>query len=337
MPQPRTDMSDTQHAQAHWSLQDHHPSTTCAKCGYTRKSTDTAPEWQCPRCELAYVKTEAAAKAARNRQAELRQQRALRENSDTTAPGKPSASRAQRLVVIGVLATVGLVGGAWYMKVQRAQERAALAQAAQRQQQIDAAKQQQQQDETLQQAISLALNQNDPASRDKLHSYAAQGNTTAMVALGRMALYGRGGAPTDQPQALQWFEKASAEGDPNAMVNLGYVYEMGLSVPKQFDLAANWYLKAARQGHAGAMYSLAWLHEKGIGMAQDPAKAYLLYELARRAYNNANPNDNYGLLPGDRSGLGSAAQQLSLKPKLSPVDVVHAVEQADAWKAGMPF
>lgn len=336
MPQPRTAMSDTQHAHANWSLQDHHPNTTCAKCGYTRKSTDTAPEWQCPRCELAYVKTEAAAMAARNRQAELRQQRALRESGDGAAPGKAPTSRAQRLVLIGLLAAAGLVGGSWYMKVQRAQERAALAQSAQRQQQIDAAKQRQQQDETLQQAISQAQNQNDPGSRDKLQSYAAQGNATAMVALGRMALYGRGGVPTDQAQALQWFEKASAEGDPNAMVNLGYMYEMGLSVPKQIDLAANWYLKAARQGHAGAMYSLAWLHEKGIGMAQDNAKAYLLYELAARAYN-ANPNDNYGLIPGDRSGLGSVAQQLSLKPKLSPVDVVHAVEQADAWKAGMPL
>lgn len=34
--------------------------TTCIKCGYTRQETDTAPEWQCPSCEVAYVK---AAKA----------------------------------------------------------------------------------------------------------------------------------------------------------------------------------------------------------------------------------------------------------------------------------
>ena len=30
--------------------------TTCPKCGYERKPTDTAPDWQCPRCEIAYAK-----------------------------------------------------------------------------------------------------------------------------------------------------------------------------------------------------------------------------------------------------------------------------------------
>jgi uncharacterized protein len=329
-------MSDTQHANTTWSLQDHHPNTTCAKCGYTRQSTDTAPEWQCPQCELAYVKTNAAAQASRNRLTELRQQPALRESDDSAASDKAPVSRTQQLVVAGVLTAVSLVGGTWYMKVQHAHERTALAQAAQRQQQIDAAKQQQQQDESLQQTISQAMNQNDPGSRDKLQNYAEHGNTTAMVALGRMALYGRGSVPTDQAQALKWFEKASAEGDPNAMVNLGFMYEMGLSVPKQIELAANWYLNAARQGHASALYSLAWLYEKGTGIAPDTAKAYLLYELAARAYN-VNPNGNYGLIPNNRSGLGSVAQQLSLKPKMSPVDVVHAVELADAWKVGMPL
>ena len=28
----------------------------CPKCGYARKSTDTAPDWQCPACGIAYNK-----------------------------------------------------------------------------------------------------------------------------------------------------------------------------------------------------------------------------------------------------------------------------------------
>lgn len=31
-------------------------SMTCPKCGYIRKSTDEAPEWQCPSCGVAYIK-----------------------------------------------------------------------------------------------------------------------------------------------------------------------------------------------------------------------------------------------------------------------------------------
>jgi hypothetical protein len=29
---------------------------TCPKCGYVRKPTDTAPEWECPSCQIAYAK-----------------------------------------------------------------------------------------------------------------------------------------------------------------------------------------------------------------------------------------------------------------------------------------
>ena len=28
----------------------------CPKCGYVRQQTDTAPEWQCPNCGIAYAK-----------------------------------------------------------------------------------------------------------------------------------------------------------------------------------------------------------------------------------------------------------------------------------------
>ena len=34
--------------------------TTCPKCRYVRQSADTAPEWQCPRCGVAYAKAAAA-------------------------------------------------------------------------------------------------------------------------------------------------------------------------------------------------------------------------------------------------------------------------------------
>jgi glutaredoxin len=32
----------------------------CPKCRYERQSTDTAPEWQCPSCGIAYSKAESA-------------------------------------------------------------------------------------------------------------------------------------------------------------------------------------------------------------------------------------------------------------------------------------
>jgi hypothetical protein len=31
--------------------------TTCPACNYTRKSSDDAPDWECPKCHKAYIKT----------------------------------------------------------------------------------------------------------------------------------------------------------------------------------------------------------------------------------------------------------------------------------------
>lgn len=41
---------------------------TCIKCNYKRQAADAAPEWACPSCGVAYVKSEAA---EREKQAEL--------------------------------------------------------------------------------------------------------------------------------------------------------------------------------------------------------------------------------------------------------------------------
>ncbi len=38
--------------------------TACPKCGYVRKPSDTAPDWQCPSCGIAYAKVQAAASVA---------------------------------------------------------------------------------------------------------------------------------------------------------------------------------------------------------------------------------------------------------------------------------
>lgn len=38
-------------------------STTCPKCGHVRRNTDTAPDWQCPACGVAYAKAAEAAAA----------------------------------------------------------------------------------------------------------------------------------------------------------------------------------------------------------------------------------------------------------------------------------
>ena len=56
----------------------------------------------------------------------------------------------------------------------------------------------------------------------------------------------------DYSTALKvWLPKAQ-EGDPEAMTNVGEIYEKGLGLAPDYEVAAFWYNKAAEQGNADA-------------------------------------------------------------------------------------
>ena len=75
-------------------------------------------------------------------------------------------------------------------------------------------------------------------------------------------LYYQGhGVPQDYTKARQWYEKAAAGGDADAMNDLGLLYEQGLGVPQDYPKAKEWYEKAADAGSATAMNSLAFLYQ----------------------------------------------------------------------------
>ena len=76
-----------------------------------------------------------------------------------------------------------------------------------------------------------------------------------------------------------WLGRAK-EGDVNAQVYVGEIFERGLGREPDFAQAANWYRQAAEAGSPVGQINLAQLYEKGLGVPQDPAQAAHLYELA---------------------------------------------------------
>lgn len=55
-------------------------------------------------------------------------------------------------------------------------------------------------------------------------------------------------SPPGKPRydlAAKWFERAAANGYKRAQINLGYLYEHGLGVPKNMDRAVSWYSRAS--------------------------------------------------------------------------------------------
>ncbi|WP_293268165.1 caspase family protein [Neptunomonas sp.] len=72
---------------------------------------------------------------------------------------------------------------------------------------------------------------------------ARQGDADAQVNVGEIFERGTGGEPNYKAAAI-WYTKAANQGNERAQFNLGTLYEQGLGVPKNKLLALNWYRKA---------------------------------------------------------------------------------------------
>ena len=76
-----------------------------------------------------------------------------------------------------------------------------------------------------------------------------------------------------------WLPLAEA-GDPEAQANVGYMYEEGLGVSQQFDVAVGWYEKAAASGSMQANHNLGMIFAEGRGTPQSWVRALRYFEEA---------------------------------------------------------
>jgi TPR repeat protein len=85
----------------------------------------------------------------------------------------------------------------------------------------------------------------------------------------------------DLVQALVFYRLAAVQGLDEAQCKVGYMYENGCGIARDYAEAMRWYQLAAAQGHSFAMYKIAECYEDGLGVAADEAEANRWY---RRAY-----------------------------------------------------
>jgi TPR repeat protein len=110
-----------------------------------------------------------------------------------------------------------------------------------------------------------------------LNTQAAQGNASAQYEIGWLYAMGLG-VPKDKAMAQHWWERAAALGDVRTQVALGVLYRDR----QDYGQAAQWFEKAAAQGEAYAQLNLGGLHESGHGIQQDYVHSYMWYSLAAR-------------------------------------------------------
>lgn len=155
-----------------------------------------------------------------------------------------------------------------------------------------------------------AFSRKDYAAAYKFWSKAAvEGSTKAMANIGY--LYNHGwGVPRNYHTAANWYHKAAAAGDSIGMYALGVYYETGKGYPRNYESAVKWYRLASAGGVAKAMYAIGRLYMIGHGLPENRDKALKWFRKAARAGDRAAMLE---LFQAYRKGLGVTADPRKAK------------------------
>lgn len=132
-----------------------------------------------------------------------------------------------------------------------------------------------------------AIEAGDPAAGAKqLQPLAEGGNPAAQLRLGMLHYLGKG-VPENEREAFNWLSKSAAQGNLDAMYQLGNLFTFGNDAAKLAvdpdQEAAQWFFRAASAGHADAQYSLGLLFLAGKGVQKNDQEAMHWMQKAAQA------------------------------------------------------
>ena len=118
-----------------------------------------------------------------------------------------------------------------------------------------------------------------PGKFQEYKASAEQGDAEAQFNLGFCYDDGRG-VVKDYVEAVKWYRKGAGQNFAPAQFNLGYCYANGQGVVKDYVEAVKWYRKAAEQNYTPAQSNLGWCYDNGQGVAKDYVEAVKWYRKA---------------------------------------------------------
>lgn len=145
---------------------------------------------------------------------------------------------------------------------------------------------------------SVAVVKLPPVDPAAVTAKAQAGDAQAEVQLARLYIKGEG-VTNSYKEAAQWFNRAAAQTNSDALLGLGELYEAGQGVPRDLNHALQLYRQAAELGNPDGQYTLAFMYESGHGLPQSHAEAAKWYQ---RAAERGQALAQYDL--GQRYNLG---------------------------------
>ncbi len=86
-------------------------------------------------------------------------------------------------------------------------------------------------------------------------------------------------------KAVGWLRLAADNGNTEAMVLLGRLSRSGVGILQDFGQSAKWIQTAATRGDMEGMLELGRLYRDGIGVGKDSVQAYIWFNRAAAAHN----------------------------------------------------
>lgn len=105
----------------------------------------------------------------------------------------------------------------------------------------------------------------------------AEGNDDAMNDLGTLYYNGRG-CNQDFTKALYYYEMAFRHGNRQAAENLGYCYYYGRSIPADYEKAFHYFALGAFEGNLISLYKIGDLYQNGYYVQKNLSEAFHIYE-----------------------------------------------------------
>lgn len=111
------------------------------------------------------------------------------------------------------------------------------------------------------------------------------GDPVAQFRLGEALLQDSSRSPESSQQAYSWLQKAAENGNTDAMIVLGRLSRTGVGILQNFGQASKWIQTAAERGSSEGMLEMGRLYRDGIGVEKSLIMAYVWFNRASAARN----------------------------------------------------
>lgn len=123
------------------------------------------------------------------------------------------------------------------------------------------------------------------ALEPEIRKAAEAGDAAAQLRLGETLLQDPARTPENSANAVRWLEMSAENGNTEAMIVLGRLSRTGVGILQNFGNTAKWIQTAAARGNPEGMLELGRLYRDGVGVDKDLVRAYVWFNRSSAARN----------------------------------------------------